>query len=540
MELPTKVGRYEILERVGRGGMGVLYRGRDPVLDREVAIKVMLADFAEDESARPRFYREARAAAKLQHRNIVTIFEFGEEDQAPYIVMEFLRGQDLLRRMRADPPLTLAEKLDIVADLCTGLHYAHQEGVVHRDVKPGNIWLLPDGTVKLLDFGIAKIESSHITRAGSIVGTAGYMAPEQVVGESSDGRADIFSAGVVLYELLSGRKPFEAATPTAILARILHDQPDPIERFVPELPPALVATLTHVLERDPANRFQLAGGFASELRAIRASLTSDGSTVIAADATVVRPIVTPPPPPPQQNTPVPFYLDWRQWLRPPLVYVGGAAAFLLLLVLVMSLSGSGKSRPPSDTTASAASSGQSIAPSHPPHPDAAAAPAPPAATKTPAVNAAVNAGPAPKDGADTATPSAVAVSLHGSFDFEVYDGSQLLSQAATEHELTVKGRRVLRLRSDDYLLDRTVSIDPAARRRYDISLEEPGYLTLKWSNENCSARIGRVDLGFPPVINHHIAAGTYRVTFTCPDAPGNHVDVTVEPGGHQVKEVSKW
>ena len=153
-----KIGRYQVLERVGKGGMGVLYRGFDPVLDREVAIKLMHADFSEDtEQMRPRFYREARAAAKLNHRNIVTIFEFAEESNVPYIVMEFLRGTPLGARMKAPPPLTLDDKLNVVAQLCDGLSYAHEQGVVHRDVKPDNVFLLEDGSVKLLDFGIAKL-----------------------------------------------------------------------------------------------------------------------------------------------------------------------------------------------------------------------------------------------------------------------------------------------------------------------------------------------------------------------------------------------
>ena len=149
----TQVGRYKVLEKVGKGGMGVLYRGFDPVLDREVAIKLMLADFSDDaEQMRPRFYREARAAAKLNHRNIVTIFEFAEESNTPYIVMEFLRGTPLGSRMGSQPPLSLDDKLNIVAQLCEGLSYAHEQGVVHRDVKPDNVFILEDGSVKLLDF----------------------------------------------------------------------------------------------------------------------------------------------------------------------------------------------------------------------------------------------------------------------------------------------------------------------------------------------------------------------------------------------------
>ena len=212
---PDKIGRYQILERVGRGGMGVLYRGFDPILDREVAVKVMLADFSEDtEQMRPRFYREAKAVAKLQHRNIVTIFEFAEENNQPHIVMEFLRGLPLNARMEQNPPLTLDDKLDIVAQLCSGLGYAHTQGVVHRDVKPANVFILEDGTVKLLDFGIAKLATSTLTRQGDVVGSAPYMSPEQIAGtQDLDGRSDVWSTGVLLFELLAGRKPFDGDAP---------------------------------------------------------------------------------------------------------------------------------------------------------------------------------------------------------------------------------------------------------------------------------------------------------------------------------------
>ncbi|MBW8862979.1 MAG: serine/threonine protein kinase, partial [Acidobacteria bacterium] len=194
--MPAQIGRYQILDRVGQGGMGVLYRAIDPALDREVAIKLMLGDFADDiEQLRPRFQREARAIAKLQHRNIVTVFEFAEDAGVPYIVMEFLRGTSLSARPKAEPPLTIVEKLDIVAQLCDGLGYAHEQGIVHRDVKPANILLLGDGSVKLLDFGIAKLTTSNLTRQGDVLGSPAYMSPEQIMGEETiDGRSDVFSA----------------------------------------------------------------------------------------------------------------------------------------------------------------------------------------------------------------------------------------------------------------------------------------------------------------------------------------------------------
>ena len=170
---PKKIDRYQILERVGRGGMGVVYRARDPVLDRDVAIKSMLVDFGVDQDARGRFQQEARAAARLQHPNIVTIYEFGEQDDSPYLIMEFLGGDDLEGLMRRDPPLSLEHRLDIVAQLCDGLAFAHDQGVVHRDIKPGNVRVLEDGSVKLLDFGIATVQKADTTSGtGTFAGSA--------------------------------------------------------------------------------------------------------------------------------------------------------------------------------------------------------------------------------------------------------------------------------------------------------------------------------------------------------------------------------
>jgi eukaryotic-like serine/threonine-protein kinase len=282
VETPATFGRYEVIERVGRGGMGMLYRGKDPVLDREVAIKVMSGDFSADESARARFFREARAAARLQHRNIVTIFEFAEDEHGtPYIAMEFLRGRSLAARLTVDPPLSLVQKLDILTQLCTGLHYAHEQGIVHRDVKPANVWVMDDGTIKLLDFGIAKIAASTMTSSGNVLGSAAYMAPEQVSGREIDGRADVFAAGVVLYELLARRKPFEGDAPTAVMMKIIKDDPPPIRNFAPDIPVSLVNAVNKALQKDPDRRFMHAGDFGSELRLIRLALERTSETLKA-------------------------------------------------------------------------------------------------------------------------------------------------------------------------------------------------------------------------------------------------------------------
>jgi serine/threonine protein kinase len=284
--MPEKIGRYQILGRVGKGGMGVLYRAFDPVLDREVAVKVMLADFSEDtEQMRPRFYREAKAAAKLQHRNIVTIFEFAEENNQPHIVMEFLKGIQLGSRMEQSPQLTLNDMLDIVAQLCSGLGYAHTQGIVHRDVKPANVFILEDGTVKLLDFGIAKLATSTLTQAGDVLGSAPYMSPEQVSGALDlDGRSDVWSTGVLLYEMLTGRKPFEGDTLTTVIAGILSHQPPSLEKLVPGLPKTLIAVVERALEKDRDRRIPTAEELGRELQTIRMSLRPSALGVAPAKA----------------------------------------------------------------------------------------------------------------------------------------------------------------------------------------------------------------------------------------------------------------
>jgi serine/threonine-protein kinase len=258
--------------------MGVVYRAQDTVLEREVALKLLWEDFCDDESALARFQREARAVARLTHRNIVTLYELAQqEDGRPYIAMEFLRGAPLDKRLRSEPPLTLVQKIDIVAQLCAGLHFAHEQGVVHRDVKPANIWVLPDGTVKLLDFGIARLASSSITRDGNLLGTASYMAPEQIEGGAVDGRTDIFAAGVVLYELLVGHKPFEADSPTGVIAKIIRGDRAPLDPERDHLPPALVAAVDRALARVPGDRYPTASELGATLSQIRNAVDRQAS-----------------------------------------------------------------------------------------------------------------------------------------------------------------------------------------------------------------------------------------------------------------------
>jgi serine/threonine-protein kinase len=290
MEPTFRVGRYELLERIGQDIIGVLYRGHDTLLGREVAIKLMAAGFLGDTTEQARFFHEAKAAARLQHVNIVTIFEFGEHEDMPFIVTEFLRGCTLAERGQQEPAMTLHEKLDTAIQLCAGLDAAHTQGVVHRDVNPGNIWICPDGTVKLLDFGIAS--ASPAANFADVMDIPGYLSPEQITGTEVDGRADVFSAGVVLYEMLCGRKPFEADTPTGVMLKIVHGAPDPIDDR--ELPAALTSAVLRAIEKSPDARYPRAGILGRELKVVKATLPAPTDPTVVIDQAVGPVEATPP------------------------------------------------------------------------------------------------------------------------------------------------------------------------------------------------------------------------------------------------------
>ena len=205
--LPTHIGKYDVVRVLGRGAMGVVYHAHDPLLDRSVALKVMLPQTAADPDQKARFEREARAAAKIVHRNVLTVFDLGyHQDGSPYIAMELLKGKDLLQTMREDAPLPLDQKLNVIVQLLDGLAHAHEAGVIHRDIKPANVFLAADGTVKIMDFGVARFTMSAATNTGMVMGTPDYMSPEQVQGGKLDGRTDLWSVGCMLHELITGHR----------------------------------------------------------------------------------------------------------------------------------------------------------------------------------------------------------------------------------------------------------------------------------------------------------------------------------------------
>jgi TonB family protein len=253
-----RIGRYEVQAELGRGGFGRVFRAFDPTVGRMVAIKVLSTE-ASERDLLIRFRNEAAAAGKLQHRNIVTIYDFGEQSGTPYIIMELLEGQDLQRVIAGARPLSLLAKVQIMSQIAQGLNFAHRHGVIHRDVKPANVMLLADGTVKIMDFGIALLTQatgSRLTPQGSVVGTFRYMAPEQFMGSNSDRLSDIFSYGVMYYELVTGTHPFDASEPAGVMFRIMQAEPAPMEQFCPGCPTGLQAVVSRLLSKDRERRYQ--------------------------------------------------------------------------------------------------------------------------------------------------------------------------------------------------------------------------------------------------------------------------------------------
>jgi serine/threonine-protein kinase len=290
--MSQRIGRYEVLETLGKGGMGVVYRARDPELDRFVAIKVVLAWAQYDADAMERFNREARVVAQMQHPHIVTVFDAGRTDEGlPYFVMEYLEGTDLGEVLGVSGSLSPSRAVRYALQVCEGLTYAHAREIVHRDIKPANLLITPDDDIKIVDFGIAKLVGSQITGTGVSLGTPLYMAPEQVAGKPVDHRADIFAVGGVLYTLISGHSPFEAPTLGGICHKIETATPTPLSKLGVEIHSRLETIILRALEKNPDDRYQSSTELAADLRAVQAALEvqAEAPTVITAGSTPASP-----------------------------------------------------------------------------------------------------------------------------------------------------------------------------------------------------------------------------------------------------------
>ncbi len=273
-----KIGKYLILEKLGQGGMGVVYKALDPLIERVVAVKMIVSNLTDEPELRARFFREGRSAGQLSHKNIVTIFDLGEERGTAYLAMEYLEGEDLRSLMRTGS-ITLEEKLRIVREICEGLSHAHENKVIHRDIKPANIFLTKSGQVKILDFGLARTMQSDLTNTGQALGSPNYMSPEQVRGEDLDHRTDIFSVGVLFYELLTLRKAFQGDSFTSTIFKILQNDPEPIENFNSEIPPEICAIVFRALAKKPEDRYSTLDEMRRDLDRVTGLSTGDTAMV---------------------------------------------------------------------------------------------------------------------------------------------------------------------------------------------------------------------------------------------------------------------
>ncbi len=318
-----RIGRYEIEKELGRGAMGAVFRARDPQIGRTVAIKVILtANLAPDDlqQYKLRFYREAQAAGQMSHPGIVTIHDITEDESGqPFLVMEFIEGTPLDRKMseRTGELLPMDESLAITHQVALALDYAHRRGVIHRDVKPANVMVTPDGHCKIADFGIAKLEGTQLTQTGHLLGTPAYMSPEQFSGAAVDSRSDLFSLGAMLYWMLTGEKPFAGETLTAVSFKVVFTAPIPVHQLNPALPVDLDTVISRCLAKNPADRYGTCKELAADLDALRRGKPITATPLPAAaavpaavlEATTVAPrpgvgpaTVAVPPPVPQEKT----------------------------------------------------------------------------------------------------------------------------------------------------------------------------------------------------------------------------------------------
>jgi eukaryotic-like serine/threonine-protein kinase len=357
--IPARIGRYQIVEILGKGAMGTVYRGRDESLERDVAVKVMSLG-QEDDDARARFLREGKAAARLQHPNIVTIYELGDHEGQPFMALELLEGMDLQRAiaegMRPDPKFTLP----IVLHLLAGLGHAHEHGIVHRDVKPSNLFLPRGRPAKIMDFGVARLAGGQ-TATGMVIGTPNYMSPEQVRAGKIDGRSDLFSAGLILYELVTGEKTYNADSAVSLLFKIVHEEPD--FEAIPKGPTweRLNGVLRRSLAKDPDHRYANAQAMAVDLEQAIVDLGGSFSTTAGADQALLRGSTPRPTPAPtfvaaatapaaayarEVAPPVPSPPPATAGSHGPLVLGAGLGALGVLVLAIVGYLLLGRTKPP--------------------------------------------------------------------------------------------------------------------------------------------------------------------------------------------------
>jgi serine/threonine-protein kinase len=574
-----RIGKYLVTGRIGRGGMGMVYRAYDAVLERDVAIKTLTAEATLDEESRRRFEIEAKAAARLQHPNIVTVYELAEDRGVPFIAMELLAGTDLETLMRSGEAILLQEKLDVMIQVCRGLAYAHEHRVIHRDVKPSNIRLLEDGTAKIMDFGIAKLAGTGVTKTGMMVGTVHYMSPEQIRGTALDGRSDVFSVGVILFELLSGCRPFGEGTATEVLYRIVHEPPAPLGGDLGACGAEMRDVLNRALAKDPQARQPGAARLADELaQALSAHLRARDA--VAADAletvNVSRRLLKEgrveeslqrlrevaeknpeslearralrvasremtrrqrPPEPVADDFPeldVTYQAQGPPTRRGPetrvqptvLLPAGGTAAraggrdLLRVAAVVLGLAVvTGvvllARRPPAVAPAPA-----------PPPRTVAAREAPAAPTRAPAPV------PAPAEAAAAAEPSGPQgrVAVVSSYPVDVVWNGKVVGRGASPQLSLPVGRQVLTLLAAPYFLRTSVAVNVKETGVAGVETPRLGRINIKASPDNCQVFIDGAFVDYPPILDKAVAVGAHIVAFKWPDGARRDEQAQVEPG----------
>src|SRR5579875_1089661 len=337
MTTPKVVGsRYELGELLGYGGMAEVHRGHDTRLNRDVAIKVLRADLARDPSFLNRFRREAHSAAGLNHPSIVSVYDTGEDlapdgTAVPFIVMEYVEGRTLRDILKSEGRLPVRRAMEIIADVCTALEFSHRNGIIHRDIKPGNIMITPQGAVKVMDFGIARAvadSSATVTQTANVIGTAQYLSPEQARGEAVDPRSDVYSCGCLLYELVTGVPPFQGDSPVAVAYQDVRENPLPPSARNAELPRTVDSIVMKALAKNPLNRYQSAGDMRADLQRALANQPVTAEAVMT-DAERTQFIARTPPPVAVRRTV--YQDDERDERRTGLIWAAVVIALLLVI-----------------------------------------------------------------------------------------------------------------------------------------------------------------------------------------------------------------
>jgi serine/threonine protein kinase len=543
-----QIGRYEVQEELGRGAMAVVYKAADPLIGRIVAIKTIRLEQGtgmEQEELQQRLYREAQSAGSLNHPSIVTIYDIGQEGDLAYIAMEFIEGETLEAWMENQTIPPIEQTLSIIEQVAAGLDFAAERGIIHRDIKPGNILLDSDLTAKIADFGIAKFSMSKFTQTGMVMGTPSYMSPEQAMGKELDGKSDIFSLGIIFYELLTGERPFSGTNPTTIIYKILHEEPVPPRKLNVTLHEGLEYIVQRMLAKDPGERYQTCGEFMRDLK----DYTALGSKEEAA--------VEAPPVQEHRRSALPLwitlvvialgaigYVVYRQigsQVEPVQPQVAGTEVESQPPAAPVEPSADPEpapadvqADPPSEVQeSSAAADKPGESPSTPTSDDVDAASAPPV----------VEAPPEPEEPPPPPAPAEVRMVYDGTaYDVSLYDGRRKLQDlsSGTASISVPAGAHRFRLVNEEVFLNKPLRVTLKPEQVYSIRVPGLASAYIEVPNdayEGCELLLDGIQLPTPyPAQIQELAAGDHELTFRW--TSGKYIGkefkstITSEAGGH--------